>query len=279
MKKFILNADDLAKSENHNRAIADGYKYGILKSTSIMANMPFYNDALWNVVRPNPNLGVGVHLNLIEGKALNPELFMLCDEKGNFNNSYLKLIINSTSKKFLSQIEKEFRSQIEKCISDFKPAHIDSHVHTHAIPSIFELVCKLAVEYGIKQVRTQNEKFYFINDKKYDKKTYNINLIKVLLLKYFTLINKKTIKKYNLKTNDYILGVSYTSMMDSTTVLEGLKKFKNEDITVEALIHPCLYEDTEIIDNHLEEYLITKDEMLKDLIEKNLDFKIVNYLE
>ena len=279
MKKFVLNADDLGKSENHNRAIANGFKFGILKSTSVMANMPCYNDALWNVIRPNPTLGVGVHLNLIEGKALNSDLDLLCDKKRNFNNSYLKLILNSTSKKFLSQIEKEFRSQIERCILDFKPTHLDSHVHTHGIPPIFELVCKLADEYGIEQVRTQDEKFYYINDKKYDRKTYNINLIKVLLLKYFTFINKTKIKKYNLKTNDYILGVSYTSMMDSTTVLEGLKNFKDENILIEALIHPCLYEDTRIKDCHFEEYLITKDEMLKDLIEKNLNFKIVNYQE
>ena len=272
MKKFILNADDLGKSEFHNNAVLEGFKKGLLKSTSVMTNMPFYKDALFRVIMPNPNLGVGVHLNLIEGKAINSNLNMLCDKYEAFNNGYLSLLLKSKNKKFLAQVEKEFRSQIEIALETFKPSHLDSHVHVHSIPSIFELCAKLAVEYDIKQIRTQNEIPYFIFGYKYNP----INFIKVLLLNHFSLKNKLTLKKYNLQTNDYIIGVSYTAMMNSDTILEGLKKVKNGNI-VEALIHPCIYYD-DIIDSHTKEFEITKDEMLKDLIEM-MDYQITNYIE
>ncbi len=272
MKKFILNADDLGKSEFHNNAVLEGFRDGFLKSASVMSNMPSYKDALFRVIMPNPNLGVGVHLNLIEGKALNQGLNLLCDKYGNFNNGYLGLLLKSNNKVFLAQVEKEFRSQIELVLETFHPTHLDSHVHIHSIPNIFEIVAKLAYEYNIKQIRTQNEIPYFIKGYKYNP----INLVKVILLNYFSLKNKQIVKKYNLKTNDYLIGVSYTAMMSSETILEGLKKIKNADI-VEALIHPCVYYD-DTIDSHTKEFDITKDNMLKDLIEM-MDYQITNYIE
>ena len=81
-----------------------------------------------------------------------------------------------------------------------------------------------------------------------------VNQIKVLLLNFFTIINEPAIAKYELQTNDYLIGVAYTSMMDSLTVAYGLGAIKYNNVTVEALIHPCRYEDG-TIDNHFDEYL------------------------
>ena len=275
MKKFILNADDLAKSEFHNNAVLEGFKKGLLKSTSIMSNMPSFKDAIYRVVQPNPELGVGIHLNLIEGKALNQSLKTLCDNNGNFKNGYFSLLLKSNNKKFLKEAEIEFRSQIELAQKYIQLTHIDSHVHIHSIPKIFELTAKLAKEYNIKQIRTQAEIPYFIfREKNY--KNYLINLAKVALLNYFTLKNKPIIKKYELTTNDYIIGVGYTGMMSSGAILEGLRKIKGEQ-TVEALIHPAkYYDDTK--NSHTKEFEITQDEMLKDLIE-NMGYTIDNYIE
>lgn len=273
MKKFVLNADDLAKSEFHNNAVLEGFKKGFLKSTSIMVNMPSFEDAICRIIQPNPKLGVGIHLNLIEGKALNLNLKTLCDNNGNFKNGYLNILLKSKNKNFLKEVEIEFRSQIELAQKYIKLTHIDSHVHIHSIPAIFEITAKLANEYNIKQIRTQAEIPYFIsNEKKYKK--YLINLAKVMLLNYFTLKNKPIVKKYNLNTNDYIIGVGYTGMMSSTTVLEGLKKIKGDN-TVEALIHPAIYYN-ETKDSHTKEFEITQDKILKDLIE-NLGYITTNY--
>ena len=198
VKKFILNADDLGLSKETNKAVCDGYDSNFLQSVSLVANGEAFDDVVNSILPKCPNLGVGIHLNVIEGKALSIDLPSLTNSDGFFNNSFLQLLVktyNPKEKNFLAELEKEFRAQIEKVISKTEVTHIDSHVHVHAIPRIFDLVCSLAKEYGISQVRTQHEKMYFVsNPSKYLTFKFFINIIKVMLLKVFTKYNKSTIK-------------------------------------------------------------------------------------
>ena len=280
-KKFILNADDFGMSNAYNTAIKEGAQKGLLKSTSLVANGQAFDEAVEKIIPACPELGVGVHLNIIEGKALTKGLTELTDETGKFNNSYGKLMIkafNPKNKDFTEQLRKEFCAQIDKVKgAGIKITHIDSHVHTHAIPPIFKLVCEIAKEYDIKQVRTQHEHCYAVPDiMAYTNRTYPLNLIKIALLNTFTLSNKPFVRKSGLHTNNYIIGVGYTSMMSVLTVAYGLDALKQKkNITVEALIHPCRYEEG-TIDNHFTEYRITQNEKLKDKIE-DMGFEITNY--
>lgn len=276
MKKFILNADDFGLSKEFNDAVLEGYKNGFLRSASLCVNGDAFIDAINNVIPKCPNLGVGVHLNIMEGKSLT-SCNLLTDKEGFFSNNYVYLILNSYRKEFLKQIEIEFRTQIEKAVKFIKIDHLDSHVHTHAIPKIFELTCKLAKEYNINYVRTQYEKPYFVSKiKNFLTIKYPINIIKVILLNIFTLYNKNLIKKYKLITNDFILGVNYTGMMDSDTIEYGLKKLKKYDVIVEALIHPCIYSKNNILNRHYTEFLIMTDKSLKQKI-NDMSFDLTNF--
>ncbi len=266
--KFILNADDFGLSKYHNIAVLEGVNNGFLTSASLCANGEAFNAAVNEILPECPYLGLGVHLNIIEGKSLTKCKF-LTDKNGNFNKGYLYFIINSYRKDFLSEVEAEFRAQIEKIKQYAQVDHIDSHVHVHAIPKIFELTAKLAKEYDIPAIRTQHEQLYFVEGMCFNLK-FAINLIKIFLLNFFTSINKKTVSHYGLKTNDYILGVGYTGMMCSKTVEEGLKEL---DGTVEALIHPCCYSKK---DSHSKEFALTLDKKLEDTI-KRLGYEITNY--
>ena len=240
-KKFILNADDFGMSQDFNRAVLFGCNDGFLKSASICANGPAFEGAINEILPECQNLGLGIHLNIMEGRALSnfPDI---TDNLGNFNCGYLGLIRKSKDKEFLNRLEKEFRAQIEKVINIAQVDHIDSHVHTHAIPPIFKLTCKLAKEYGIPYIRTQHEEFYTVPEfKKHLNFNYPLNIVKILLLNHFTKQNKTTALEYGLKTNDYLLGVGYTGMMDSQTVECGLNALDGRDFIAEALIHPCKY--------------------------------------
>ena len=280
-KKFVLNADDFGMSSAYNTAITEGYQKGILKSASLVANGLAFDEAVQKVVPACPDLGVGVHLNIIEGKSLKPKLTQLTDAEGKFNNSYLSLMLkafNPKNTEFMEQLETEFCAQIDKIrAAGIKITHIDSHVHTHAIPPIFKLVCKLAQEYEIPQIRTQYEHMYSVPDVMiYLNCTYPLNLIKIALLNTFTIANRPLVKKYGLHTNNYLIGVGFTSMMNSMTVAYGLAALqKKRNIVAEALIHPCRYEEG-IIDNHFTEYRITQNEKLKSRIEE-MGYEIGNY--
>lgn len=273
-KKFILNADDFGLSNENNQAVLEGYNNGFLTSASLCANGEGYENAIHDIIPDCPNLGLAVHLNIMEGKALT-DCPLLTNEYGYFNKGYSYLILNQNNKDLLTQIENEFRAQIYKITKDVKIDHLDSHVHTHAIPSIFRITCQLAKEFGIPYIRTQYEEPYVIPKlKKHLTIKYPINLLKIGLLQYYTHINKKAIDEFALKTNDYIIGVGYTGMMDTDAIEYGLREI-NEDCITEALIHPKKYSNS-TKDSHTREFAITKDLKLKDTITR-LGFDITNY--
>ncbi len=280
-KKFILNADDFGLCKAINCAVLEAYQHGILKSASIVANGEAFDEAINTILPQCPDLGIGIHLNVMEGLSLCEDVTSLINSDGKFNNSFIQLLIkayNPKEKDFMEQLEREFRLQIEKVMSKTRVSHIDSHIHIHAIPKIFDLVCRLAKEYGIKQVRTQFEKPYIIPDlNKHLTLKYPINIIKTILLGFFTVFNDGTIHKYELKTNDYLIGILYTSMMDALAISYGLLAVKYDNVTIEALIHPSRYEDG-TVNNRFDEFLLTKNKKLKEKIER-LGFKITNYVE
>lgn len=275
-KKFILNADDFGMSEEFNNAVLNGNKNGILTSASICANGKAFEQAVNDIIPQCSDLSVGVHLNIIEGKSMT-EVPMLTNKDGEFNNGYLAMILKSGNKKFLAQVEQEFRKQIETVTARTKVDHIDSHVHTHAIPNIFKIVVKLAKEYNIPYVRTQFEHPYVIPSlKKHFTFAYPVNIIKIILLNIFTMINKKVLELNELKTNDYLIGVGYTGMMDDQTVAYGLKRLrKKDDIIAEALIHPCCYKGG-YKDHHAIEFELTQNENLRKHISQ-MGFDLSNH--
>lgn len=260
--KVIVNADDFGMSETVNEAIVEGFNNGILTATSIMPNMPAFDDAVSKI----PSLcgiGLAVHLNIIEGKALIPNT-SLCDKDGNFNLSFTQIMKNSTSKLFLADVENEFRAQIEKVLKYAKPDNLDSHVHVHAIPAIFNIVCRLAKEYEIPCVRTQYEHFYITpkHSENFSKKHF-VNFAKIMLLNTFTLMNKPTLKKYGLKSNDCVIGVGYTGMMNNRTIDFGLKKHERKECILEIICHPDKNADRK---SNFEEYQAVLDRKLKNII-------------
>ncbi len=265
MKKIIINADDFGYSRANNLAIQRGTQSGVITSTSLIANMDGFNHAVEEVL-PTLQADVGVHLNIIEGKSLTNQS-MLCDKNGNFNNSYGSLILKSLDSKFIKQVETEFRAQIERVLAYTKVSHIDSHVHTHAIPAIFEKTTELAKEYEIPYIRTQGERPYKVKEKPVDKR-FCINTIKNVLLNTFSLINKKG----DIKTNDNFIGVLYTGNMDENAIIEGLKKVEDDSVT-EVIFHPNLDEDKK--DNY-REFLITQNPNLKQEIE-DLGFELTTF--
>lgn len=275
-KKLVITADDFGISQEANDAILKSFQEGSLTSTCIMANGEAFEHAIRTILPQIPEIGLGVHMNIIEGKTLqspNPNS-LLYDKNGEYNNGFVKLLLKSTDKNFLNEVESDFRIQIEKVLDKMKVDHLNSHVHTHAIPNIFEITCKLAKEYGIKYVRTQNEIPYFIPSiKKHLDMRYPINLIKLGLLNIFTQINHKTLKKYGISSNDYFVGVSYTSYMDENAIKCGIAKIKDQNSITEVILHPTT--DSDKKDNYNEYMSIINPDLKKHLEES--DFELTNF--
>ena len=69
MKNVIVNADDFGLINGVNEGIIKAHRDGILTSATLMANMPGFNQAV-ELTTQNPNLGVGIHLNIVRGQPV-----------------------------------------------------------------------------------------------------------------------------------------------------------------------------------------------------------------
>ena len=83
MKNLIVNADDLGWTEGVNRGIVEAHRRGLVTSTSLLANGRAFESALAAAIS-NPQLGIGVHLNLSDGPPSAPadEVRGLLNEAG-----------------------------------------------------------------------------------------------------------------------------------------------------------------------------------------------------
>jgi hopanoid biosynthesis associated protein HpnK len=155
-KRIIINADDFGLCSSVNQAVAQAYTDGVLTSTTIMANMPAAEAAV-KLVKQMPGLGVGVHLNLFQGKPLLKDESVNCllNADGNFAFSPTKLSLLSTiRRKIRNAIRTELAAQIQWVIDNgIKPTHLDSHKHIHSFPVIFPIVCGLARRFEISAIR------------------------------------------------------------------------------------------------------------------------------
>jgi len=156
MKSLIVNADDFGLTEGVNRAIIDGHRNGIITSTTLMANGMAFDSAVAAGLAA-PALGIGVHLNLTQGRPVSSasRVPSIVTPGGYFYPSpgiLARQVLTRKAK--LSDIETELRSQIEKiAAAGIRITHLDSHKHIHLLPPIFRMVLKLAHEYGIDCVR------------------------------------------------------------------------------------------------------------------------------
>ena len=269
-KFLVFSADDFGLSEANNNAIKRAYNDGFLTSTCVMANGHGFEHAVKEILPQCEGMGIGAHLNIFEGKALSKiaKTSKLCDGNGNFRHGFISYLLNSCDKQLLNEIEEEFRLQIESILEHTPIDHINTHVHIHAVPAVFEITCALAKEYDIPFVRTQYEKFYTIPDfSKHTNFWYPINTAKIGILNTCTFVNNQNIYKYNLKTNNYQIGIGYTGYMDSKTIEYGLKAI-NKPCIAEIIVHPAIY------DGNKNTYQNARETEFRSTIDKELFEKI-----
>ena len=83
MNQLIITADDYGMSEAVNKAIDEGIENGIITSTNVMTNMPFYRDA---ARLKDTKASVGIHWNLTCGTPVldRQKIKSLVQENGEF---------------------------------------------------------------------------------------------------------------------------------------------------------------------------------------------------
>lgn len=160
-RELVVTADDFGWSRSVNRGILESHLTGIVTRTSIMAAGAAFEDAA-ELALSTPTLGIGVHLNLYRGRTMlaREHVNTLVDgPESTFFGDWRTIVRRLTTRRIdLSQVEEEFRAQIQHvCSAGLNPLHMDSDKHLHLWPSLFDVVCRLALEFGIPQVRVVRE--------------------------------------------------------------------------------------------------------------------------
>jgi len=159
IKKIIINADDFGLKSSVNKAIVDSFNTGLINSTTIMANMPHFEEAVELAKKNDIVNRIGIHLTLTEGypltsNILNTNLFI------NANNTDHKQHLKTLF--FLAKNEKrlifdEFAAQIEKVKNaGIQITHIDTHHHIDDVWPITLIILKLLKTYNIPSMRILN---------------------------------------------------------------------------------------------------------------------------
>jgi hopanoid biosynthesis associated protein HpnK len=159
-RTVIFTADDFGLSPALNGAVALAHRRGLLRCASLMAAGPAVAEAV-RLARELPGLCLGVHLTLIQGRAVLPpqEIPRLVDPQGRFLHNPVQAGWRYFwEPRLLPEIKRELRAQIETVLKEGLTVwHLNGHVNLHLHPRIFPLVAELAREYGIPAVRLARE--------------------------------------------------------------------------------------------------------------------------
>ncbi len=159
-RTVIFSADDFGLSEAVNGAVSLAHRQGLLACASLMAAAPEVEAAV-RLARELPGLCLGVHLTLIQGRAVSPpaKIPHLVDSQGRFGNQPVAVGWRYFFKaRLLPEIRRELAAQIEAVLRlGLQPWYLNSHLNLHLHPRIFPLVVDLAREYAIPAVRLARE--------------------------------------------------------------------------------------------------------------------------
>lgn len=126
-----------------------------------MCNGPAFDSAI-RLLQRYPDLEVGIHLTLNEGRPLlSPGLVPnLVDRNGDFYNSLVDLLsLWYRGKLDPAEVFSEWKAQIERAkLAGIEISHLDSHKHVHIFPPLAGVIIELARQYDIPYVRLPLER-------------------------------------------------------------------------------------------------------------------------
>jgi chitin disaccharide deacetylase len=134
-RKLVVNADDFGFTRDVNQGILEAHRDGILTATTLMATGAAFDDAV-RIAKENPSLDVGCHLVLVGSPG--------------FPETVAKLMLSIRR----IRVYEELASQVRKIVdAGLRPTHLDTHKHTHLLPTVLDAVARISEEFSIPWVR------------------------------------------------------------------------------------------------------------------------------
>ena len=206
MNRVIFNADDFGIHTEVNHAVIEAYEKGVLRSTSLLASGPAFDEAV-ALAKQCPGLGIGIHLCLVGSlpTILSPrEVPTLVDANGLVPESYIPFVKKIMEGQInYEQVYRELDAQMEKIMAQgLNITHVDSHQHMHMLPPIWAIVQTLMKKYGLHRLRVPREPYLF--------KAFSAGPVRVMGRNGLTFLAHKAmadVKRLRFTTTDYFWGM------------------------------------------------------------------------
>lgn len=158
--RLVVTGDDFGSSHEANSAIVRAHREGILTTASLMVNANATNHAV-RLAHENPRLGVGIHLTLVAGKStLKPsETVGLVNHRYEFLESPFRAGLRYF---FNKGVHASLRQEINAQMQEFRQFglvldHLDGHCNMHLHPTIFRILKRDLVSYGVRAFRVTDD--------------------------------------------------------------------------------------------------------------------------
>ena len=252
MKRLIVTGDDFGLAVPVNEAVETAHRQGILSSASLMVGEGAVNDAVERA-RHLPNLKVGLHIALVEGRPVLPPSCIpdLVDASGDFRGS-----LTAAGFRFFfrpavrRQLEAEIRGQFEAFErTGLQLDHVNTHNHMHLHPTVLTCILRVGRAFGLDAVRVPYEPLRISWHT--SPRTRVDAVVDTLRVGPWSRLLRMRLRRAGIKSNDRVFGLRDSGRMDEQAVLRIVEALP-EGVT-EIYFHPATRRCREI-DRHMADY-------------------------
>jgi chitin disaccharide deacetylase len=287
LKNLIVNADDLGWTEGVNQGIVEAHRKGLVTSTSLLANGSALRTAL-DAAAQNPELGIGVHLNLSDGPPRAPlaEVKNLVNGAGHFAGGPESLLLRIASHSLpLEEVEREWDAQIRTVVdAGIAATHLDGHKHVQMLPGLFEIALRLAKKHKIHAIRVAHEESTLRTALSSGGEQQTAIVLKQGVqargLKLLAHDAREMADRMGIATTDYFCGIAQTGVLTRAGVEHLLANLPEG--TTEFMCHPGYVDEdlkrsaTRLQESRKSELLILTDPAVRKLV-ATMGIRLINY--
>jgi chitin disaccharide deacetylase len=272
-----VNADDFGLDPGINRGIVEAHCRGIVTSVSLMPTGDAFEEAI-ALAHRHEDLSVGVHLTLVEGRPVlaAEKIPSLVTTDGGFLETPWRFLKRwATGQIRLGEVKRELEAQIAKVTDQgIRIDKLDSHMHLHLLPGIFETVVEVGRKHQIKGIRLPREEFRWRGF------GCAAGSAKQIVLRCLAILQARHVRSAELFCPDYLCGIAESGQMTEKALLHTLWSLR-PGIT-EIIVHPG-YHHGEMVGWPLSCRYRRENELIaltavqvKDLL-KRLEIELVSY--
>ena len=263
--QVIFNADDFGYSTNVNAAVIQAHKHGVLTSASLMVTGNAVDEAI-RIAQDTPTLAVGLHIVLLQGRAVLPAGAIpdLVDQNGYFEGHPVKAGVRYfINPKVQKQIQLELEAQFKRFTeTELTLSHVNGHLNIHMHPTVLHLLINLAEKYQAHGLRVPRDEFW--KSIHYDRRHPGTKLMWAITFYLLVQSSKRKLERQSCTITHRVYGLMQSGQMQDNYVL-GLLNSLNVP-TAEIYFHPSILETGDPLGPNLRDFQCLLNPKIKELI-------------